>query len=79
MRAANGVLTMQMGPNQVVAALSAEFEDTRTTPQIEACIGRIEAAAKQKHPEVTALFVKPQTPETWLARRAQIERGAQAE
>ena len=78
-RAANGVLTMQMGPNQVVAALSAEFEDTRTTPQIEACIGRIEAAAKQKHPEVTALFVKPQTPETWLARRAQIERGAQAE
>ncbi|MCW2001730.1 cation diffusion facilitator family transporter [Xanthomonas arboricola] len=78
-RAANGVLTMQMGPNQVVAALSAEFEDTRTTPQIEACIGRIEAAAKQKHPEVTALFVKPQTPETWRTRRAQIERGAQAE
>ncbi|WP_285445578.1 cation diffusion facilitator family transporter [Xanthomonas sp. fls2-241-TYG-148] len=78
-RAANGVLTMQMGPNQVVAALSAEFEDSRTTPQIEACIGRIEAAAKQKHPEVTALFVKPQTPETWRARRAQIERGAQAE
>ncbi|MBO9855661.1 MULTISPECIES: cation diffusion facilitator family transporter [Xanthomonas] len=75
-RAANGVLTMQMGPNQVVAALSAEFEDSRTTPQIEACVGRIEAAAKQQHPELTALFIKPQTPETWRARRAQIESGA---
>ncbi|WP_355583039.1 cation diffusion facilitator family transporter [Xanthomonas cannabis] len=78
-RAANGVLTMQMGPNQVVAALSAEFEDSRSTPQIEACVGRIEAAAKRQHHELTALFVKPQTPETWRARRAQIERGAQTE
>ncbi|WP_349779104.1 cation diffusion facilitator family transporter [Xanthomonas sp. WHRI 7065] len=76
-RAANGVLTMQMGPNQVVAALSAEFEDSRTTPQIEACVGRIEAAAKRQHPELTALFIKPQTPETWHARRAQIERDAE--
>ncbi|PPU66095.1 cation transporter [Xanthomonas codiaei] len=78
-RAANGVLTMQMGPNQVVAALSAEFEDTRSTPEIEACVARIEAAAKRQHPEITALFVKPQTPETWRARRTQIERGAQAD
>ncbi len=78
-RAANGVLTMQMGPNQVVAALSAEFEDTRSTPDIEACVGRIEAAAKRQHPEITALFVKPQTPETWRARRTQIERGAQTD
>ncbi len=75
-RAANGVLTMQMGPNQVVAALSAEFEDSRTTPQIEACVERIEAAAKQRYPELTALFIKQQTPQTWHTRRAQIERGA---
>lgn len=75
-RAANGVLTMQMGPNQVVAALSAEFEDNRTTPQIEACVGRIEAAARREHPELTALFIKPQTPEVWRERRAAMERGA---
>ena len=76
-RAANGVLTMQMGPNQVVAALSAEFEDSRTTPQIEACIGRIEAAARDEHPELTALFVKPQTPEVWQARRDAMKRDAE--
>ena len=67
-RCANGVMTVQMGPNQVVAALSAEFEDSLTTPQIEACINRIEQQAKAAHPELTALFVKPQTPETWRAR-----------
>lgn len=78
-RAANGVLTMQMGPNQVVAALSAEFEDSRTTPQIEACIGRIEQAARQSHPELVALFVKPQTPEVWQARRDAMERDAARE
>jgi cation diffusion facilitator family transporter len=68
-RRANGVLTVQMGPQQVVAALSAEFEDTLSTPQIEACIRRIENSAKAAHAEIVALFVKPQTPETWRAHR----------
>ncbi|GHH51871.1 cation diffusion facilitator family transporter [[Pseudomonas] boreopolis] len=75
--AANGVLTLQMGPNQVVAALSAEFEDALATPQIEACVTRIETAARQRHPELTALFVKPQTPETWRRRRQALDRGEQ--
>ncbi len=68
-RKANGVLTVQMGPDQVVAALSAEFEDRLTTPEIETCVNRIEAAIKAAHPEITTLFVKPQTPETWTAKR----------
>jgi cation diffusion facilitator family transporter len=71
-RCANGVMTVQMGPNQVVAALSAEFEDALSTSQIEACINRIEKEAKDAHPELTALFVKPQTPEVWRARREAI-------
>ena len=72
LRKANGVTTMQMGPDQVVAMLSAEFEDDRTTPQIEACITRIERAVKQEYPELVALFVKPQTPEVYRARRAAL-------
>ncbi|HEV2539752.1 MAG TPA: cation diffusion facilitator family transporter [Frateuria sp.] len=70
----NGVLTVQMGPHTVVAALSAEFEDRLTTPQIEECINRIEQAIKSRHAEVTSLFIKPQTTETWRARRRAIER-----
>jgi len=73
-RHVNGVLTVQLGPSQVVAALSAEFEDSLTTPKIEACINRIEEAAKAAHAEIVALFVKPQTPETWQAHQEVIER-----
>jgi cation diffusion facilitator family transporter len=72
-RCANGVLTVQMGPNQVVAALSADFEDALTTPQIEDCINRIENQAKIAHPEIVSLFVKPQTSETWRERRKAID------
>lgn len=72
LRNANGVTTMQMGPEQVVAMLSAEFEDDCTTPQIEACITRIEQAVKAEYPELVALFVKPQTPEVFRARRAAL-------
>ena len=68
-RTANGVLTVQMGPDHVVAALSAEFEDDLTTVQIESSIRRIETRIRDTHPEVTALFVKPQTPESWSQNR----------
>ncbi|QNH13372.1 MULTISPECIES: cation diffusion facilitator family transporter [unclassified Xanthomonas] len=71
-RAVNGVLSVQMGPEQVVAALSAEFEDQRSTAQIEACIERIERAARAQYPELQSLFVKPQTPEAWQARRSAL-------
>jgi cation diffusion facilitator family transporter len=67
-RHANGVLTVQMGPEQVVAALSAEFEDILTTTEIEACVRRIESRAKAAHPELTTLFIKPQTAEVWQAQ-----------
>jgi divalent metal cation (Fe/Co/Zn/Cd) transporter len=67
---------MQMGPRSVVANLSAEFEDALNTPQIEACILRVEKATKSAHPELTALFVKPQTPEVWKSRVDEIERRA---
>ncbi len=73
LRSANGVTTMQMGPNQVIAMLSAEFEDDRTTPQIEACITRIERSVKRDHPELVAVFIKPQTPEVFQARRAALD------
>ena len=64
-RKINGLITVQMGPDQVMAAMSAEFEDALTTPQIENCIKRIETRVKELREEVTTLFVKPQTPETF--------------
>ena len=67
-RTANGVFTVQMGPRQITAALSAEFEDGLSTGEIEACVNRLEVAIKQAQPDIMVLFVKPQTAETWRAR-----------
>ena len=69
---ANGVLTVQLGPNQIVAALSIEFREELGTNQIEECVDRIETAVKRALPQVTSLFVKPQNAETWNARAARL-------
>lgn len=74
-RHVNGVLTVQMGPNQVIAALSAEFHNELNTTQIEHCVGRIESSIQQAHLDVTSLFVKPQTAEMWRQRIAILSAG----
>ena len=58
---ANGVLTVQLAPDQIVAALSLQFDDALCTPQIEAAVDRLERRVRERHPQVLALFVKPQT------------------
>ena len=70
---ANGVLTLHMGPREIVAGLSIEFEDHLAAPEIEACVERIEARLKKEMPEITRLFVKPQTTGTWERRRKAVE------
>lgn len=62
---ANGLITVHLGPSQIVAALSAEFRDAMTAPQIEQCVERIELEIKSQFPAITMLYVKPQTAERW--------------
>lgn len=71
---ANGVLTFQMGADQVVANLSAEFEDGMNADQIEQCINRIEDEVKRENREIVALFVKPQSARTWRERERGLRR-----
>ncbi len=65
---ANGVLAMQLGPNQVVAALSLEFHESLSTKEIERCVNRIETSVCRAFPDVVTLFVKPQSADVWLNR-----------
>jgi cation diffusion facilitator family transporter len=58
---ANGVFTVHLSPDQVLVALSVEFEDEMRTPQLERCVVGIESRIREAHPEVIILFVKPQT------------------
>jgi cation diffusion facilitator family transporter len=60
---ANGVLTVHLGPSQIVVALSLEFADQLRTSEIEAKVAELEDRIRAQHPAVVALFVKPQSPE----------------
>jgi len=61
--AAHGAITTQLAPDQILVALSLEFEDALTADQIERCVASIERRVRKSHPEVVALFVKPQSRE----------------
>ena len=58
---ANGVATVQLAPDQVVVNLSIDFEDDLRTQAIEAAVKALEEAVRASHPEVAAIFVKPQS------------------
>jgi divalent metal cation (Fe/Co/Zn/Cd) transporter len=58
------VFTVHMAPDQVIAALSLEFRDSLETPEIERAIDALERAIHERHPEMIAIFVKPQAAAT---------------
>jgi len=60
----NDLVTVHLAPDQVVAALSLEFRDPLTTPEIEKAVATIEQRIREKHPEVTSVFIKPQSSAT---------------
>jgi cation diffusion facilitator family transporter len=56
----NEVLTMHFGPQDLLVALSLDFEDHRTAAEVEQAVTRIERRIKAAHPEVTRVFVEAQ-------------------
>jgi cation diffusion facilitator family transporter len=58
---ANDLLTVQLGPRQVVAALSVEFADRLTVPEVEAIVNALEQRVRREYPEIVMLLVKPQS------------------
>jgi divalent metal cation (Fe/Co/Zn/Cd) transporter len=62
---ANGVMTVQLAPDQVVVNLSLEFADELRAPDIERVVVEIENSVCSAHPEIVAVFIKPQTPQTY--------------
>lgn len=58
---ANGVLTLHLAPQEVVAAISVAFQNELNAIEIEACVARLETQLRAAHPQITLVFVKPQT------------------
>ncbi|HET7849769.1 MAG TPA: cation diffusion facilitator family transporter [Pseudolabrys sp.] len=54
------VFTVHLSPDQVIVALSLEFRDDLTAPDIEKTTAALERAIHEALPEVIAIFVKPQ-------------------
>jgi cation diffusion facilitator family transporter len=59
----NGLLTVHLAPDEIVVALSLEFSDSLTTPDIEQRIATLEEALREAHPEIITVFAKPQSRE----------------
>jgi cation diffusion facilitator family transporter len=70
----NDLVTVHLAPHQVVAALSLEFRDELTTPQIENAVASIERRICQQNPDVFSIFIKPQSSVT-REQRSQIATG----
>jgi cation diffusion facilitator family transporter len=58
---ANSIVTIQIAPHSVVATLSLDFFDTLRAPEIERAVIELESRIRNLYPDVTALFVKPQS------------------
>ncbi|MEE8443844.1 MAG: cation diffusion facilitator family transporter [Alphaproteobacteria bacterium] len=57
----NEVLTMHLGPNDVLANLSLDFADGIDADRVEASISALEQAIKAAYPEVTRVFIEAQS------------------
>jgi divalent metal cation (Fe/Co/Zn/Cd) transporter len=58
---ANSIATVHLAPNSVVVYLSLDFFDTMRAPEIERAVVDLEKQIRDTHPEVSAVFVKPQS------------------
>jgi cation diffusion facilitator family transporter len=70
---ANSIVTVQLAPNTVTAMLSLDFFDYMRAPDIERAVVELEKQIKHAHPEVWAIFVKPQSVQIAAERRRQGE------
>jgi cation diffusion facilitator family transporter len=68
----NGLVTVQLSPDQVVVALSVQFEDRLTTPEIERIVVEMEERIRQVQKQVFVLYVKPQSPDAFAAATKRI-------
>ena len=57
----NQVLTLQLGPGDVLATVSVEFADGLPTGRIEQTIARLDTAIKRAQPEVTRVYIEAAT------------------
>ena len=66
----NEVLTLHLGPRDVLLTVSLDFKDKLSSRQVEEAISSFETKIKEKFPEITRVFIEAQS---WRAHRADAE------
>jgi divalent metal cation (Fe/Co/Zn/Cd) transporter len=57
----NGLFTVHLGPDQVVAAIGVDFVDALSAADVEAIVAAIEDKVRSALPQIVLLLVKPQS------------------
>ena len=59
--AINEVITMHMGPEDILLNLSLDFSDHLSSPEVEATISALESKIKTKFPPIRRIFIEAQS------------------
>jgi len=68
---ANSIATVHLAPNSIVVYLSLDFFDYLRAPDIERAVVDLEKQIRGTHPEVSAVFIKPQSVQDARERRGE--------
>ena len=61
----NEILTMHLGPQDVLLNLSLDFKDSLSSDRVEFTISKLEAGIKEKFPEIKRVFIEAQN---WMSQ-----------
>lgn len=57
----NEILTMHLGPEDILLTISLDFADSMSSRGVEKTISSLESRIKSKHPEVARIFIEAQS------------------
>ena len=77
-KAVNEVLTMHMGPEDILCALSVDFHDSEQSEDVEASITELERRIKGQFPQIRRVFIEVQDLQDHLRGMAASRGGATA-
>jgi cation diffusion facilitator family transporter len=72
---ANGLFTVQLGPQQILAFLSLEFAGGMRARRMEETVIELEQRIREANPDVVGLFIKPQTEKTFRDQLSELADG----
>lgn len=62
----NEIITLHLGPQNLIVCISVDFRDRLTSPEVEAAVSRLEIDIRHAVPEVSKVFIEAQN---WLSHQ----------